>query len=61
MLQRRRSQGSLKTASDHQRDSVQMTRTRVMNDLTRATHPRHRAQLEAALAFLDQQLKKIVP
>jgi hypothetical protein len=61
MLESRRRQGPQKTAGDHQRDSLMMTRTRIMNDLGRATHPRHRAQLEAALAHLDEQLKRVLP
>lgn len=42
-----------------QRESLQLTRTRVESDLSRATHPRHRAQLEAALAHLDAELAKL--
>jgi hypothetical protein len=38
------------------KQSLLLSRTRVLNDLERATHPRHRAQLQLALAFLDEQL-----
>jgi hypothetical protein len=46
-------------ATDLQRESLRLTRTRVEDDLTRATHPRHRGQLEAALAHLDSELAKL--
>ncbi len=38
------------------RESLLLTRTRVLHDLERASHPRHRAQLELALAHLEGQL-----
>ena len=41
------------------RDMLRLDRTRVLDDLTRARHPRHRAQLESALAFLDSQLQAL--
>lgn len=41
----------------HKRESLLLTRTRVLHDLDRASHPRHRAQLELALAYLEDQLK----
>lgn len=41
------------------RESLLLTRRRVESDLEAARHPRHRAQLEAALAFLDRQLAEI--
>lgn len=42
-----------------QRESLRTTRTRVEGDLGRATHPRHREQLEAALAHIDAELVKL--
>jgi len=36
---------------------LELSRRGVINDLERATHPRHRAQLEAALAHVDAQLE----
>lgn len=42
-----------------QRESLRLTRARVEADLARARHPRHRQQLEAALAHLDAELAKI--
>ena len=42
-----------------QRDSLQLSRVRVQSDLSRASHPRHRQQLEAALAHVDAELAKL--
>ncbi len=44
---------------ERKRESLQLTRTRVLGDLQRACHPRHRGQLEAALAHIDQQLAEL--
>jgi hypothetical protein len=41
---------------EHQRASIELTRTRVLHDLETATHERYRLQLLAALKHLDQQL-----
>jgi hypothetical protein len=38
-----------------------LTRKRVVHDLETATHPRYRAQLEAALAHLDAQIARLGP
>jgi hypothetical protein len=38
------------------RESLLLSRSRVISDLASARHPRHRAQLEAALAFLDSRI-----
>jgi hypothetical protein len=35
---------------------LQLTRRGVLDQLSRATHPRHREQLELALAHVDSQL-----
>jgi hypothetical protein len=35
---------------------LELSRKGVQNDLERAAHPRHRAQLEAALAHLDGEI-----
>ncbi|HTR36230.1 MAG TPA: hypothetical protein VMH80_10025 [Bryobacteraceae bacterium] len=39
-----------------QRESLMLSRTRVVNDLERAQNPRYRATLEAALKHLDDKL-----
>jgi hypothetical protein len=50
----------LKTADqirrEKERDSIELTRTRVMRDLAEATHPRHRELLQAALQHLNEQI-----
>jgi hypothetical protein len=40
-------------------ESLQLSRTRVVHDLDRAVHPRHRQSLEAALKFLDDKIKAL--
>lgn len=40
-------------------ESLQLSKTRVLTDLARATHPRHRVQLEAALAHLEERLNML--
>lgn len=44
---------------ERKRESLLLSRKRVMADLEKATHPRHRAQIEASLEFLDRQLAEI--
>jgi hypothetical protein len=39
-----------------ERQSLELSRTRVAKDLEGATHPRRREQLEAALQHLDRKL-----
>lgn len=39
-----------------ERESLELSRTRVLKDLESATHPRRREQLRAALNYLDQKL-----
>ncbi len=41
---------------EQQRKDLQLSRTRVANDLASATHPNHRMSLEAALAHLDKKI-----
>ena len=42
-------------ALQHQREAIDLHRRRVLADLERAKHPRHREQLMQALAHLDAQ------
>lgn len=44
---------------EQQRKDLQLSRTRVLNDLASATHPNHRKSLEAALAYLEKQLSEL--
>ena len=41
---------------EEQRKDLQLSRTRIVNDLASATHPNHRKSLEAALAHLDKKI-----
>jgi hypothetical protein len=38
---------------------LQLSRTRIVNDLEMATHPHHRKSLEAALSHLDEKIAKL--
>lgn len=44
---------------EQQRKDLQLSRTRVLNDLATATHPNHRKSLEAALAHLEKELSEL--
>lgn len=57
----RKEQARRKSEVDAQRESLMLTRKRVVHDLEAATHPRHRAQMEAALAHLDAQIAQLKP
>ena len=42
-----------------ERQDLELSRTRILRELDVATNPRHRAQLEAALKFLDDKIAKL--
>jgi hypothetical protein len=44
---------------NRKRESLNLSRSRVVNDLAAATNPAHRATLEKALAHLDQELARL--
>lgn len=44
---------------EQQRSDLQLSRTRIVNDLASATHPNHRKSLEAALAHLDKKISEL--
>jgi len=44
---------------DQQRKDLQLSRTRILNDLASATHPNHRKSLEAALAHLEKKIAEL--
>jgi hypothetical protein len=46
-------------ALQRERESIQLSRARVLHDLEQATHPRHRASVEEALRFLDAKLAEL--
>ena len=41
---------------EQSRKDLQLSRTRIANDLATATHPNHKKSLEAALAHLDKKI-----
>lgn len=43
----------------HQRDSVELSKRRVLHDLETSTSPLYRRNLEAGLAFLEQKIAEI--
>ncbi len=47
------------SAREQERLSLELSRKRVAADLERAKHPRHRQQIEEALAHLDARLAQL--
>jgi len=43
-----------------ERESIELSRTRVLQDLASATNPKYRALLERSLQFLDEKLKTLL-
>ncbi|HWY48593.1 MAG TPA: hypothetical protein VNX70_14495 [Bryobacteraceae bacterium] len=48
--------GAFEAERIHQRESLLLSRTRVLRDLEHANNPRYRKILEAALEHLDEKL-----
>lgn len=44
---------------EQDRKDLQLSRTRIANELENAKHPNHRKSLEAALAHLDQKISEL--
>ena len=44
---------------EQEKRDLELSRTRIVNDLQTATHPNHRKSLEAALEHLDQRIAKL--
>jgi hypothetical protein len=44
---------------DTERRGLQLSRTRIVNDLENATNPNHRKGLEAALEHLDKKIAEL--
>jgi hypothetical protein len=44
---------------ERERESLELSRKRVLKDIERATHPRYRMQLEAALRHLEQRIREL--
>jgi hypothetical protein len=51
--------GTKSVEREQQRKDLQLSRTRIVNDLASATHPNHRKSLEAALAHLDKKISEL--
>ncbi|MDP3000560.1 MAG: hypothetical protein Q8N47_23960 [Bryobacterales bacterium] len=43
----------------HRKESLELSRTRVVNDLAACRNPRYRTVLEAALAHLDSEIQAL--
>jgi len=44
---------------EQQRKDLQLSRTRIVNELASATDPNHRKSLEAALAHLEKKISEL--
>lgn len=42
-----------------ERESIELSRGRILRELEAARHPRHREQLSQALSFLDERLCRL--
>jgi hypothetical protein len=49
-------QHAAETSLQRERESLELSRTRVLQDITTATNPKYRALLEQSLRFLDEKL-----
>jgi hypothetical protein len=48
----------VEAAKQRELDSLQLSRTRVMQDMASASNPRYREQLQRSLDFLDEKLAR---
>ena len=44
---------------ERERESIELSRSRILREMEAARHPRHREQLSHALSFLDEQLSNL--
>ncbi len=44
---------------ERERESIELSRGRILRELEAARHPRHREQLSEALSFLDRRLSEL--
>ncbi|MFL6414966.1 MAG: hypothetical protein ACJ74Y_04780 [Bryobacteraceae bacterium] len=51
--------GEAQLRLERERESIELSRGRILRELKAARHPRHREQLSQALSFLDEQLSKL--
>ena len=47
------------SAEELKRNSLLLSRTRILREIAAARHPRHRETLEASLKFLDEKLAEL--
>jgi hypothetical protein len=47
------------TDAERRRSQIELDRTRILRELQAVCHPRFRGQLEAELAYLDAELRKL--
>ena len=47
--------------SQKERESLELSRTRVMQDLDSAQNPRYKEQLQRSLAYLDEKIAALKP
>ncbi len=55
----RKAMSAEELAREHERRSLELSRTRVLRELEQARNARHRQMLEAALAHLDEKISKL--
>jgi hypothetical protein len=48
-------------ALQRERESLELSRTRVLQDLAAAKNPKYRAMLTESLGFLDAKLRELAP
>lgn len=48
-----------KSLAEIEVESLQLQRTRVLQSLQSACHPRYRAQLQASLAYLEDRIRQL--
>ena len=56
---RRAGTGPVVSAEELKRNSLLLSRTRILREIAAARHPRHRETLEASLKFLDEKLAEL--
>lgn len=55
----RRKLDETQTQLERERESLQLSRERILREMEAARHPKHREQLAEALFFLDERLAKL--
>jgi hypothetical protein len=58
-LANRRALADAQIRHERERESLELSRTRVLQDLAAAVNPKYREVLERSLGFLDEKLKAL--